>query len=165
MPFHVAVMLASVFAATALVGIAMETDELPAGIVARAGGIAEGESLLKSTTAPPAGAWPLSIAIAPACAPPLMVEEFIVMDLSDGGSTLNWMLACPEFSVAVRVTGVDEVTCPACIWNCIHAVLPGMLTDAGTGAASGLELVRLMTAPPAGAALVSCICTQVVLPL
>ena len=34
----------------------IETDELPAGIVAKAGGMAEGESLEKSTTAPPAGA-------------------------------------------------------------------------------------------------------------
>jgi len=38
------------------VGIEIETDELPAGIVASAGVMAEGESLLKSTTAPPAGA-------------------------------------------------------------------------------------------------------------
>lgn len=81
--------MASVFADTMFVGIEMETDELPAGIVASAGGIAKDESLLKSTTAPPAGAWPLSIAIAPICAPPLMVGAFIVMDLSDGGKTLN----------------------------------------------------------------------------
>ena len=81
--------MARVFAETRFVGIEIDTDELPAGIVAKAGGMAEGESLEKSTTAPPAGAWPLSIAIAPACAPPLMVEEFIAMDLSDGGNTLN----------------------------------------------------------------------------
>ncbi len=133
--------------------------------MASAGGIAEAESLLKSTTAPPAGAWPLSITIAPLRAPPLIVDGVSTMELREGGSTLNWRLAWPELSVAVSVTGVGEVTWPACIWNCIHAVLPGMLTDAGTGAARGLELVRLMTAPPAGAALVSCICTQVVLPL
>lgn len=157
--------MASVLAATMFVGIEMETDELPAGIVANAGGMAEGESLLKSTTAPPAGACPLSIAIAPTWAPPLTVGAFIVMDLSDGGKTLNWTLACPELSVAVRVTGVDEVTCPACIWNCIHAVLAGMFTEAGTGAAAGFELVRLMTAPPAGAAALSCTCTHVVSPL
>ena len=56
MPFQVAVMLARVFADTGFVGIEIETDELPAGTVASAGGMAEGESLLKSTTAPPAGA-------------------------------------------------------------------------------------------------------------
>ena len=105
--------MARVFDATMLVGIDIDTDELPARIVAKAGGIAEGESLEKSTTAPPAGAWPLSIAIAPTCAPPLIVPAFSVMALSDGGKTLNCTLAWPELSVAVRVTGVDEVTCPA----------------------------------------------------
>ena len=49
-------MLATVFAETWFVGIEIETDELPAGIVASAGGMADGESLLKSITAPPAGA-------------------------------------------------------------------------------------------------------------
>ena len=100
-------------AETWFVGIEIETDEAPAGMVASAGGMAAGESLLKSTTAPPAGAWPLSIAIAPACAPPLIVPAFIEMDLSDGGNTLNCKVAVPELSVAVIVTGVGEVTCPA----------------------------------------------------
>jgi hypothetical protein len=85
----VALILARVFAETRFVGIEMDTDELPAGIVANAGGMAEGESLEKSTTAPPEGAWPLSIAIAPPCAPPLMVAGVSVIDLSDGGNTLN----------------------------------------------------------------------------
>ena len=106
-------MLATVLAETWFVGIEIETDEVPAGMVASAGGMAAGESLLKSTTAPPAGAWPLSITTAPTCAPPLMVLAFIEMALSEGGSTLNCTLACPELSVAVKVTGVGEVTCPA----------------------------------------------------
>ena len=128
-----AVMFAGVFAATLLVGIATETVEFPARTVASAGGMAEAELLLSSTTAPPAGAWPLSVISAPAWAPPLIVVGESEMDLSDGGSTLTCELADPELSVAVRVTGVVEVTCPVCIWNCIHAVLPGMLTVAGTG--------------------------------
>ena len=49
-------MLATVLAETWFVGIEIETDEVPAGMVATAGGMAAGESLLKSTTAPPAGA-------------------------------------------------------------------------------------------------------------
>jgi len=106
-------MLATVLAETWFVGIEIETDEVPAGIVASAGGMAAVESLLKSTTAPPAGAWPLSIAIAPTCAPPLTVPAFIVIDLSEGGNTLNCKVAVPELSVAVKVTGVGEVTCPA----------------------------------------------------
>src|SRR5471032_2923725 len=103
-------MLANVFAATMFVGIEIETDELPARIVASAGGMADSESLKKSTTTPPAGAWPLSMATAPALAPPLMVPGVTVRDLSEGARTLNCMLACPEFSVAVRVTGVGELT-------------------------------------------------------
>ena len=82
-------MLASVFADTGLVANPIETDELPAGTVASAGGMAEAESLVKSTTAPPAGAWPLSITIAPACAPPLIVAGLSTMEFRDGGSTLN----------------------------------------------------------------------------
>ena len=62
-----------------------------------------------------------------------------MIDLSDGGWTLNCTVACPELRLAVRVTGVAEVTCPVWIWNCIHAVLPGMLTEAGTDAAAGLS--------------------------
>jgi len=65
----------------------------------------------------------------------------------------------------VIVTGVCVVTCPAFIWNCIHAVLAGMVTVAGTGAALGSELLRLMTAPLEGAAVLSWICTNVELPL
>ena len=164
-PFQLAVMLARVFAATMFVGIPTETDAFPAGTVARAGGIADAESLERSTTAPPAGAWPLSITIAPAVAPPLMVEGESVIDLSDGGSTLNCTVADPELSVAVSVTGVADVTWPACIWNCIHAVLPGMVIVAGTATAAGFELERLIIEPDAGAAPLSCTCTHVVLPL
>jgi hypothetical protein len=49
-------MLATVLPETWLVGIEIETDEVPAGIVDTAGGMAEGESLEKSITAPPVGA-------------------------------------------------------------------------------------------------------------
>ena len=35
--------------------------------------------------------------------------------------------------------------------NCVHARLAGMVTVAGTGAAVGFELVRLITVSPAGA--------------
>jgi len=114
-PFQPAVMLASVFAATWLVGIESETDESPARIVASAGTIAAGESLERLIDAPPAGAWPFSMTIAPACAPPLMELGESVSDLMDGGSTLNCAEADPELSVAVIVTGVAALTCPAWI--------------------------------------------------
>src|SRR5947209_7491086 len=139
-------------------------EGLPAGIVIEAGTCAAGESLLRLITAPPAGAWPFSITIEPLCAPPLIELVLTVYDLIEGGSTFTWADADPEFSVAVIVTGVEAVTCPACIWNCVQPMFAGMFTVAGTGRAFGLELVRFTTAPPAGAPL-SCSCTNVVSPL
>lgn len=95
----------------------------------------------------------------------MMVLGEMESDFSDGGRTLSVTDAVPEFSVAVSVTGVGAVTCPACIWNCIHPVLPGILRVAGTGTRSGFELARLMIAPFAGAAVESCNCMNVELPL
>src|SRR6185369_10183804 len=63
------------------------------------------------------------------------------------------------------VTGVAAVTCPACTWKCIHAVLAGMVTVAGTGSTPRFELLRLIVAPPGGTAAVNCTATQVVSPL
>src|SRR3982074_1358714 len=67
--------------------------------------------------------------------------------------------------LAVIVTGVGDETCPACICNCSHPVLAGMLTVAGTGAAAEFELDRLIVAPAGPTAAVSCTCTHVVSPL
>jgi hypothetical protein len=67
--------------------------------------------------------------------------------------------------LAVIVTGVAVETCPACIWNCSHPVLAGMVTVAGTGAAAGFELARLIVAPAGPTAAVSCSQTHVVSPL
>ena len=52
-----------------------------------------------------------------------------------------------------------------CTWTCVQAVFAGIVIVAGTGNAPGLELLRLIVAPPAGAADVSCTATQVVSPL
>src|SRR5258708_4648675 len=49
--------------------------------------------------------------------------------------------------------------------NCVQAVLPGIVSVAGTGAALGLELVSATVAPAAGTAAVSCTATQVPSPL
>ena len=99
------------------------------------------------------------------CAPPLMELGEIVIDFNEGGCNVNCAAAEPELSVAVSVTGVGAVTCPACNWNCIQAVLPGIVTVAGTGTAPGFELLRLIVAPPAGTAAVNCTSTKVVSPL
>ena len=43
--------------------------------------------------------------------------------------------------------------------------MPGIAIVAGTGSAPGLELLKLMVAPPAGTAAVSCTATKVLSPL
>ena len=107
----------------------------------------------------------MSIAIPCGCAAPLMVLGEIVTDFNEGGCKVNCAEAELELSVAVSVTGVGVVTCPACNWNCIQAVLPGIVTVAGTGTAPGFELLMLIVAPPAGTAAVNCTSTKVVSPL
>lgn len=157
--------VAGVLADTVFVGIWNTRDGLPAATVPTAGTCTAAELLLKLMAAPLAGATPFSMAMACTWIPPLNVVGEIESDFNVGGITVNCAEAEPEFKVAVMVTGVWAVTCPAVIWNCIHAVFPGMVTVAGTGAALGSELLRLMTVPPEGAAVLSWICTQVVLPL
>jgi hypothetical protein len=114
-PFQVAVSVAVVFDVTLLVGMESETEALPGATFANAGGCATWELLERLTLAPPAGAWPFSITIAPGCAPPLMVPGVMMSEFSDGGCRVNCTEAEPELSVAVSVTTVGEVTCPVVI--------------------------------------------------
>src|SRR5438105_9730843 len=72
-PFHAAVTVAVVFAVTLLVCSGNDTEKSPGFTNTDAGGVTAGELLASVTAAPPAGAWPVSITIAHACAPPLMV--------------------------------------------------------------------------------------------
>src|SRR6185295_8188052 len=147
---------------TALDGIANEAEKLPASTSTDAGGLTDDESLARVTTAPPTGACPLSITIPCGCAPPLMLLGEIASDFNDDGCKVNCTEAEPELSVAVSVTGAGAVTCPACTWNCIQAVLPGIVTVAGTGTTLGFELLMLIVAPPDGTAAVNCTATQVI---
>lgn len=164
-PFMVAVIVAVVVAVTVCVFRTTPTRVLPAGAVPTAGAMTAGELLLKFTAAPPDGAKPFKSTVAIGWAPPFTAFGEIEIDLSDGGSTVSCPVALAPFTVAVMVTGVEETTWPACIWNCSQPMLPGMVTVAGTGAAFGSELVRLITAPPGPTALDSCTETHVVSPL
>jgi len=154
-----------VFVVTALVGIGNEADELLGSTRTDVGGVTNGELLVRDTATPPAGASPLSMTIPCGCALPLMVLGEIVSDFNAGGCKVNCVEVDLALSVAVSVTGVGAVTCPACTWNCIHAVLPGIGTVAGTGRRLGLELLMLIVAPPADTAAVNCTWTQVDSPL
>jgi hypothetical protein len=164
-PFHDAVTVAVVGAETALVGSETEAENDPAAMNTDAGGVTAGELLDSVTDAPPGGACPVSMTIAVGWAPPVMLEGEIDSDLSAVGVIVIRPDADFELRVAVIVASTGAATCPACIWNCVHAVLPGIVIVAGTGAALGFELARAIVAPVGGTAEVSCTATHVVLPL
>src|SRR5439155_8239121 len=84
-PFQVAVTVAVVGAVTALVWTLNETDASPAAAVTVAGTFTAGESLDRLTTAPPAGATPLSMTTPPTVAPPVMLLGEIETSFTDGG--------------------------------------------------------------------------------
>ena len=103
-------MVAVVFAVTLLVGMTNEAEKLPGATVTDGGGLTNGELLERLTTAPPAGACPLSITMPCGCAPPLMLAGEIVSDCNEGGCKVNCAEAEAELSVAVSVTGVGADT-------------------------------------------------------
>jgi len=165
-PFKLALIDTSVFAVTALVWTLNTADGLPAATVTVAGTLAsEGLLLLRLTTSPPAGAWPVSMSVAWGVAPPVIVLGETVSDFSAGGCTVRLADADTPLSVAVMVAGVGVVTCPTWKVNWSKAKPAAMVWVEGTGAAFGSLLLRLTTAPPAGAGPVSWIETVSVSPL
>src|SRR2546427_2696003 len=154
-PFQLAVTATVVVVDTALVGTLKETDASPARAVAVAGGLTADELLVRLTTAPPGGARPFSMTIPPAAAPPVIVPGESQRLFSDGGWTVIEIAAEDEPSVAVTVTGVAAVTCPNVNPNGATAKPAGSPPPGRNGAAPWLLLVRLTTAPPAGAARLS----------
>lgn len=154
-PFRVAPSVTAVFAVTAPVGMLNENEASPGATVTVAGRLARaGLLLVRATERPPAGACPFSITIPEVTAPPVIGLN-TESDLSDGGCTVKLTDADDEPSVAVSVTGVAAVTCPAWKRNWSNAKPAATVKGAGTGAAVGLLLARLMTAPPDGAGPVS----------
>jgi hypothetical protein len=84
-PIHVAVTVAVVVVATLVVWSGNDTEKLPASTSTDGGGVTAGELLDNATIAPPGGAWPVSITIAPGCAPPVIAEGEIVSDVNAVG--------------------------------------------------------------------------------
>src|SRR5215211_7558832 len=123
-------------------------------MVAVGGGLAAGEPLERLRTAPPAGAAPVSITITDVCTPPV-IGLYTLMYLSLGGCTVKLTDADVELSDALSVTCVGVDTEPTWNRNWPNAKPAGMVKVAGAGAAVGLLLERLTTAPPCGAGPVS----------
>ena len=146
--------VATVVPVTAVVVSGTEADHTPSGTVIVAGTLTVGESLERLTTAPPAGAGPDRSTQAEPGVPPLTAIGAGRMSFSAVGNTVNWPEVETPLSVAVIVTGVGVVTWESGIAKSPQAK-PARVTDAGTGATAGFELVRAMLEPAAGVADVS----------
>ena len=109
-PFQLAVMVAGVSAATVVVVTVKDTDGLPGATVTVAGTPTALELLARLTTAPPAGAAPLSMTMPPGAPPPLMRVGVTVSPLSNGGLTVKATDDGDAPSEALTVTGVAVVT-------------------------------------------------------
>jgi hypothetical protein len=86
-PFHVAVTVAVVVVETLFVWSGNDTEKLAGSTNTDAGGTTDGELLDSVTDAPPGGACPVSMTMAPACTPPLIVLGEIDNDCSAVGCT------------------------------------------------------------------------------
>jgi hypothetical protein len=121
----------------------------PAAIVTFAGTLS-GPELLKTTTAPPAGAGPVNVTLLAADAfPPTMeLGDSVTAERVAGTTVAVADLLTPPY-VAVTVTGVELDTPPAETLNLAVLAPAGTVTLAG--AVSGPELLSVTVAPPEGA--------------
>ena len=125
----------------------------PAGTVTVAGTVARvGLFETRLTLVPPvaAGAFSVSVAIAPLVDPPATAIGFTVIPVTFRMTT--WVIAVADapLAAAITVTPVSEVTAPAVAAKVVESVPAGTVTVAGTVSA-GLELLSETTVPAAGA--------------
>ena len=137
------------------VNVAIDTfaDVDPAGTTTLGLAATAGFELTSVTGSPPAGAGPLSVTLAEDGTPPFTLFGFNVSaDTADGdGLTVSSEVAVVPPEEAETVTGVAVATMNVLTVN-VFVVLPFMIdTVAGTVAAPGVLLARLMMTPPAGA--------------
>jgi hypothetical protein len=146
-----AVIVAVVFAATTLVVAVKVAVVAFAGTVTLAGTCAAAVLLLDSvTTAPPAGAGPVSVTVPVDPAPPGTVVGLSVSELSTAAVTVR-LAVCVEPNVAEMVAEALVDTGLVVTVKVAVVALPGTVTLAGTCAAAVLVLDSVTTAPAAGA--------------
>lgn len=112
--------------------------------------VAEVLLLVSATTAPPAGAGPLSVTVPVEELPPIVLDGFIASLVSTGGSTVIAAVCVTPLNVAEMVAVVATPTAFVVAANATLIVPSAMVTDAGT-LTDGSLLVSETTAPPVGA--------------
>jgi hypothetical protein len=124
----------------------------PAGTVTLAGTVATEVRLLESvTTAPPAGAGPLSVTVPVEGVPPRTLLGLRVREDSVGAVTVNVARRVVPRYVA-EILGEALLATGLVVTVNVTAVVPAAtVTLAGTWAAEVLSLAKVTTAPPAGA--------------
>src|SRR5262249_33230264 len=129
-------------------------DVAPAGTVIDAGIVNSKEFVTASaTTAPPAGAAEVSVTVGVVEVPyPITAGEMVSPASAAGGLTVSVAVLAAPLYVAVIVTAVTAVTALLVTVKFAVVAPAATVTDAGTVAAFTLLLVRVTTAPPAGAA-------------
>jgi hypothetical protein len=129
----------------------------PAGTVTLAGVVAAAELSDSVTTAPPAGAALVNVAVPVAEPPPVTLVGFTVtadkLAAAGGGFTVNVAVRVAPPNAPVIVTGVAVVTLVVVIEKVALVAPAGTVTLAGVVAAAELS-ESVTTAPPVGAALV-----------
>ena len=149
-------MVTGVAVVTTLVVIVIVGEVVaPAGTVTEVGGVATvGALLVRVTTAPPDGAGPFNFTVLPVVEwPPTTVAG----DKFTTDSTAGFTVSVPVFvfvpSLAVIVICLVEVTAVVVMVKGADTFEPAAtVTEAGTAATAGLELLSVIVAPLAGAA-------------
>src|SRR5580658_2687989 len=113
-----------------------------------------GLALVRLRVAPPGGACPFRVAkFAVVDCPATTVDGDKVSDCRTAGFTVRIAVEVTPLNVADMVTGMGAATPVVAIAKAGEAVDPPAIeTEDGTDATAGLELERLTSAPPAGAA-------------
>lgn len=152
-PLYFAVIVAVVFAVTAVVCTVTLACFWPACTVMVAGTVIAALLLASVTAAPPAGAAALSVTLSCALAPPVRLAGETATELSVGSVTgVSVMLAdcdAPLY-VALIVAVVEAVTVVVCTVTLADFAPAGTVMVAGTGNAV-LLLASATEAPPVGA--------------